>query len=94
MDERKLTVRYDEKNDLLNVTVGNTEEAVIVRMEDNFYLKMSVKSGEIVGYTITRYSENVHRNREWSDKLLTVPDQMGSGAFFMRRERPTIKKAA
>lgn len=87
MTERKLHVNYDEKNDILNVHVGEENEAVVVRVDDNLYVRLSVDSGEVVGYTISHYSENVHKNRHWSDKLLTVPQPVGQGAFVCRRER-------
>ena len=94
MSDKRLFVKYDETQDVLHVTVGEgEEEGLIVEMEDHFFLKLSAGSGEIIGYTITNYSENVHKNRAWTDKLLTVPDDIRSG-FFYRRHKRQPRKAA
>lgn len=87
MTDRKLHVNYDEKNDILSVNVGEENEAVVVRVDDNLYVRLSVGSGEVVGYTISHYSENVHKNRHWSDKLLTIPDPVGQGAFVHKSDK-------
>lgn len=94
MEDKHLFVRYDESQDVLNVSVGTEEEeGLIVEMEENLFLKMSVETGQIVGYTITHYSENVHKNRNWTDKLLTIPEGFKSGFFYRRHARHGNKAA-
>lgn len=96
MSDKRLFVNYDETQDVLQVTVGDAadEQGIIVEAEENLFLKLSVESGEIIGYTITAYSENVHKNRKWTDKLLTVPDEVRSGCFYRRGGTRRPRRAA
>lgn len=95
MSDRRLFVKYDETQDVLHVSVGDSEEeGLIVEMEENLFLKLAVTSGEIIGYTITNYSENVHKNRKWTDKLLTVPPEIQSGCFYRRHGGKKPRRAA
>jgi uncharacterized protein YuzE len=86
MENRKLKIKYDEENDILHVMVGNQTETMIVETEENFYMNISKETGEMIGYSISDYSENVHKNREWSDKLLTVPENIVNGSFSINKK--------
>ena len=90
MDNRRLKVKYDEAEDILRVMVGEEEESLVVEAEKNFYMNLSIKTGEIIGYYILNYSENVHKNKKWSNKLLTIPGDVIGSSFSVKRD----KKAA
>ena len=84
---KKLQVKYDEIKDVLHVTIGEEIESMVVETEENFYMSLSVETGEIIGYSISNYSENVHKNREWSDKLLTIPENIIMNNFSVKKEK-------
>ncbi|MEZ7892303.1 MAG: hypothetical protein QMC67_11200 [Candidatus Wallbacteria bacterium] len=79
---KELKVKYDEDHDTLNVLLGDLNDGFMVEIEPNFTLKLSIESGEVIGYTIKDYSNNVHKNKIWSKKLTTNMEKEYDGAFF------------
>ena len=92
----ELKVKYDEDKDTLNVLLGDLNDGFMVEIEPNFTLKLSLESGEVIGYTISDYSNNVHKNKIWSKKLAAPLQKEYDGAFFgkMISRQPQNHKAA
>ena len=60
----KLTLGYDPKRDILEVTIGNkAQEAVSVEEDDDVFVRMRPDTGELVGMTIIGFKHYL------SDKL-------------------------
>jgi hypothetical protein len=89
----ELKVRYDEDKDVLDVLLGQLNDGFLVELEPNFTVKLSLESGDVIGYTIRDYSNNVHKNKVWSDRLSTRFDEEFDGAFYGKMIRRD-KKAA
>ncbi len=78
----ELKVRYDEDKDVLDVLLGHINDGFLVELEPNFTVKLSLESGDVIGYTIKDYSNNVHKNKAWSDRLSTRFNDEFDGAFY------------
>lgn len=78
----ELKVRYDEDHDTLNVSLGDLNDGFLVEIEPNFTLKLCIETGEVIGYTIKEYSNNVHKNKVWSKKLSVPIEKDYDGAFY------------
>jgi len=78
----ELKVRYDEEKDVLDVLLGQINDGFLVELEPNFTVKLSLESGDVIGYTIKDYSNNVHKNKVWSDWLSSRFDEEFDGAFY------------
>lgn len=82
-ETNELKVRYDEKKDVLDVSIGDLNDGFFVELEPNFTIKLSLETGNVIGYTIKEYSHNVHKNKIWSEKLATqFQTDNYNGAFY------------
>jgi len=90
----ELKVKYDEQNDTLNVSIGELNDGFMVEIEPNFTLKLSIESGEVIGYTIKEYSNNVHKNKIWSKKLTVPLEKEYDGAFYGKMMSRQNRKTA
>lgn len=90
----ELKVRYDEDHDTLNVSLGSLSDGFLVEIEPNFTLKLCIDTGEVIGYTIKEYSNNVHKNKIWSKKLSVPLEKEYDGAFFGKMVSRDARKTA
>lgn len=90
----ELKVKYDEQSDTLNVSIGELNDGFLVEIEPNFTLKLSIESGEVIGYTIKEYSHNVHKNKIWSKKLTVPLEKEYDGAFYGKMMSRQNRKTA
>ncbi len=62
----KLTLGYDPKRDILEVTIGNKAQEAISVEEDDVFVRMRPDTGELVGMTIIGFkhylSDRLSRN--------------------------------
>ncbi len=46
---------YDEEGDILDVSLGEPEEAISKEVEDDFFLRVKPDSDEVVGFSILNF---------------------------------------
>jgi|GEM_PF-6133154 len=89
----ELKVKYDEDKDVLDVSLGGLNDGFLVELEPNFTVKLCIESGDVIGYTIREYSNNVHKNKMWSEKLTKRFDDEADGAFYGKLLKHSTKVA-
>jgi uncharacterized protein YuzE len=52
---KEIRMVYDEEGDILDVSIGDPEEAVSREVEDDFFLRVRPGSGEVVGFSILNF---------------------------------------
>lgn len=52
---KEIRMIYDEQGDILDVSLGEPEEAISREIEDDFFLRMKSDTGEIVGFSIINF---------------------------------------
>ena len=46
---------YDDEGDVLDISMGDPEEAISKEIEDDFFLRVNSVSGEVVGFSILNF---------------------------------------
>lgn len=46
---------YDDEGDILDISMGDPEEAISKEIEDDFFLRVNSVSGEVVGFSILNF---------------------------------------
>ena len=58
MDEAKtLNYHYDREEDILYVTLGDSDSALCIEQGDGFLVRIDPESGEVVGFTVIDFSQ-------------------------------------
>ena len=52
---KEIRIVYDDEGDILDISLGEPEEAVSKEVEDDFFLRINPASGEIVGFSILNF---------------------------------------
>ena len=52
---KEIRMVYDEEGDILDVSLGEPEEAISKEVEDDFFLRVNPVSGEVVGFSILNF---------------------------------------
>jgi uncharacterized protein YuzE len=52
---KEIRMIYDELGDILDVSLGEPEEAISREIEDDFFLRMKSDTGEVVGFSIINF---------------------------------------
>jgi len=52
---KEMRMVYDEEGDILDVSLGEPEEAISKEVEDDFFLRVKPDSGEVVGFSILNF---------------------------------------
>jgi hypothetical protein len=73
---KEIRMVYDEQGDILDVSLGEPEEAVSREIEDDFLLRIKSDTGEVVGFSILNF-------RKWFKdakdiKILPVKAELAS----------------
>ena len=57
MDKGKtLNYHYDREEDILHVTLGDSDSALCIEQGDGFLVRIDPESGEVVGFTVIDFS--------------------------------------
>lgn len=52
---KELRIAYDDVGDIFDMSIGEPEKAISREVEDDFFLRVSSDSGEIVGFSILNF---------------------------------------
>ncbi len=52
---KEIRMAYDDEGDILDVSLGDPEEATSKEVEDDFFLRVNPISGEVVGFSIINF---------------------------------------
>lgn len=52
---KEIRMVYDEEGDILDVSLGEPEEAISREVEDDFFLRIKPDSGDVVGFSILNF---------------------------------------
>ena len=52
---KEIRMAYDDEGDILDVSLGDPEEATSKEVEDDFFLRVNPISGEAVGFSIINF---------------------------------------
>ncbi|MEK6546526.1 MAG: DUF2283 domain-containing protein [Nitrospinota bacterium] len=52
---KEIRMVYDEEGDILDVSIGEPEEAISREAEDDFFVRFRPDSGEVVGFSILNF---------------------------------------
>ena len=52
---KEMRMVYDEEGDILDISLGEPEEAISKEVEDDFFLRVKPGTGEVVGFSILNF---------------------------------------
>lgn len=52
---KEIRMVYDDQGDILDISLGEPEDAVSKEVEDDFFLRINPVSGEVVGFSILNF---------------------------------------
>lgn len=52
---KEIKMAYDDEGDVLDVSIGEPEEAVSREVEDDFFLRVNPVGGEVIGFSILNF---------------------------------------
>jgi hypothetical protein len=52
---KEIRIAYDEEGDVLDIAIGEPEEAISREVEDDFFLRIKPDSGEVVGFSVLNF---------------------------------------
>ena len=52
---KEIRMLYDDQGDILDISLGEPEDAVSKEVEDDFFLRINPVSGEVVGFSILNF---------------------------------------
>jgi uncharacterized protein YuzE len=52
---KEIRIVYDDEGDILDLSLGEPQEAVSKEIENDFFLRVNVVSGEVVGFSILNF---------------------------------------
>ena len=52
---KEIRMVYDDEGDILDISIGEPEEAISKEVEDDLFLRINPISGEIVGFSILNF---------------------------------------
>jgi hypothetical protein len=52
---KEIRMIYDDLGDILDVSLGEPEEAISREIEDDFFLRVKSDTGEVVGFSIINF---------------------------------------
>jgi uncharacterized protein YuzE len=52
---KEIRMVYDETGDILDISIGEPEEAISKEIEDDFFLRVKPDTGEVVGFSILNF---------------------------------------
>lgn len=54
---KEMRMIYDDEGDILDVSMGSPVEAVSKEVEDDFFVRISPQTGEVVGFSILNFKK-------------------------------------
>ena len=52
---KEIRMTYDDQGDILDVSLGEPEEAISREVEDDFFLRIKLDTEEVVGFSIINF---------------------------------------
>ena len=52
---KEIRMVYDDEGDILDISIGEPEEAISKEVEDDLFIRINPISGEIVGFSILNF---------------------------------------
>ncbi|HAP67671.1 MAG TPA: hypothetical protein DCQ99_07815 [Nitrospinae bacterium] len=52
---KEIRIIYDEAGDILDMSIGEPEEAISREVEDDFFIRIKQDTGEVVGFSILNF---------------------------------------
>ncbi len=52
-----LRFAYDKRADILDISLGKPKRAVSREIEDDFFVRMDVRTGKVVGFSILNFAK-------------------------------------
>ena len=76
---KRITFSYDKKGDLLDISLGKAKKAISTEVEDDFFIRKDIKSGEVIGFSILNFEK-------WFQGEKDVREVPLSGSFHLVRK--------
>jgi len=78
--EEKLRFAYDKEGDVLDISIGEPRKAISSEIENDFFIRKDLKTGEVTGFSILNFSKwfksiNDYRTIPMSAKFTVLPDK-------------------
>lgn len=52
---KEIKIAYDDDGDVLDISIGNPQDAVSREVEDDFFLRVNPINSEVVGFSILNF---------------------------------------
>ena len=69
---KKLRMAYDKEGDVLDVSLGDPCQAISEEVEDDFFVRRHPDTGEIVGFSVLKSSNNTLVNPEIAETFIPL----------------------
>ena len=71
---KEMRMVYDDEGDVLDVSLGKPLEAISKEVEDDFFLRIAPKTGEVVGFSILNFKKWFKHSKDV--KILPVKGEL------------------
>lgn len=55
--EKELILSYDKVGDILDIHIGKPKPAISREVEDDFFVRLDIKTGKVVGFSILNFEK-------------------------------------
>ncbi len=69
--KEKLRFMFDEKGDILDISIGKPKKAISKQLEDDILVRISPKTKKIIGFTILNFRKRFKESK--SAKEINTP---------------------
>ncbi len=61
---KRIRFSYDKEGDVLDISLGEPRKAIAREINDDFFIRVDVKSKEIVGFSVLNFEKGFHKSGE------------------------------
>jgi len=54
---KEMRMAYDKDGDILDISLGEPQEAISKEIEDDFFLRLDPNTGEVVGFSMLNFAK-------------------------------------
>ena len=58
---KRIRFSYDKEGDVLDISLGEPRKAIAREINDDFFIRVDVKSKEIVGFSVLNFEKGFHK---------------------------------
>ncbi len=71
---KEMRMSYDEEGDILDVSIGAPAEAISREVEDDFFVRVSPGTGDVVGFSIINFKKWFKDEKD--EKVLPIKGEL------------------